>query len=286
MSENSPANMNTWPNKKEEFSVDPETLFKIDPEGNFLPQTNIENLKSPWKETVDIIKDVYVEVLGDKIVSIYLSGSVAQGLARENTSDLDMVAFINQDISRDEIKKILKEKGRQALEERQLRVPKLDLNVLPISRIVGENVKTRTQFIVKLLSVPVYGTDYSDELPQFKADKETAGKLTFDLNENIQKAEEELLQTENREEIQKVCKWIMKNIVRQGFCLVVPLENTYTISLETASTLFGKRFPEKADLMKQAFEFCLQPSSDKQEIKKVIDGLGVWLQQKVSELKQ
>lgn len=57
---------------KNELVIDKKTLFKKDQNDNLIPEGSIGNLKDPWLATVNIIKSIYIEELGESLVSIYM----------------------------------------------------------------------------------------------------------------------------------------------------------------------------------------------------------------------
>lgn len=190
-----------------------------------------------------------------------------------------MFAVVNKDIDNDR-KKIIKEKAIQILKTKFGSAPKVDLNIVSQDSIIGEESKFRMQFITKLLSAPVYGKDFSEELPNFKADKDTARNLVTNLSKKLSKAKDELLNANNEATLKKICRWVMKKIIRSGFLQVMAEHGVYTNSLETSTALFSNKFPEKAEPMKKAYALSREPTSDKNQILEVVNQLVDWIDDK------
>lgn len=264
--------------------IDPKTLFKKDSNGYLLPEGKESNIISPWKEVVGKVKNVYLDTYGDEIVSIYVSGSVARGVPGK-LSDLDTFAILKRDVSEEENSNFSK-KVYQELDPNKNTLPKLDSRLLPLSSIIGDNADFRDQFILKLLSAPVYGEDLAHKLPNFKADKDTAKKLMGNSNKSIQRAKEIFQNTDDPSRIKNICRWIMKKFMKNCFYPIMAKEEVYTNSPETALILFSKYFPEKTQVMKQVYDLCNEPSASKEEIIKVIDEISPWLNDQVEKLRK
>jgi predicted nucleotidyltransferase len=274
---------NNFSNKNEEILIDSKTLFKKDEEGNLLPEGHIDNLKSPWKEVVEKIKDSYLEKFGNQIISIYASGSVARGVPDEQLSDIDTFAIVKEKVSEEEIEKF-KQEIRKELAGQYDFSSGLDIRVLPLSDFTGDDANFRKQFIAKLLSTPIYGEDLSGKLPDFKANRETAIGLVQNLNGDLDKLKKLILESETPERTKKLCRNTFKRIIKNSFYPIMAEDELYTNSLDTMAVLFGKKFPEKADLMKEAFGLSSHPIEDKQKIIKIIDELGFWVADKNKQL--
>ena len=264
--------------------IDPKTLFKKDFEGNLLPEGKESNLVSPWKELIEKVKNVYINTYGEEVVSIYVSGSVARGVPNK-LSDLDTFAVLRSSVTEEENSNFSKKVYRELKNDGNT-LPKLDSRLLPLSSIIGEEANFRDQFIIKLLSVPIYGEDLARKLPNYKPNKETASKLIQNLSNSIQKAKNIIENTNDPKKIKEFCRWIMKKFIKHCFYPVMAKEGVYTNSLETALILFSKNFPEKASVMEQVYNLCTEPTADKNEIIQIIDDVSPWLIYQVEELKK
>lgn len=262
--------------KEEKVDFNPETIFKLDENGNILPEGKIENIRPPWNLVVDKVKNIYLNKFKDNILSVYVSGSVARGVPDAESSDLDMFAIVKDQISEEEAGRF-KFETRTEIRELKPFSPRLDIRVIPVSHLTGENGSYRLRFITKLLSTPVYGKDFTNELPDFKANNETAIGLMQDLKSDLEKRRNDLLKADDPNKIQTLCRRVTKRIIRNAFYTIMGKEGVFTNSLETSVVLFNKNFPEKSALMNEAYEMSQNLSKDKEKIIKIIDELGMWV---------
>jgi predicted nucleotidyltransferase len=264
-------------------SIDQTTIFKKDSEGYLLNITNKERIPPHWKEIIETVKEVGLETLGENVISIYVSGSVARGVPDEKNSDLDMFAIVREPVPEEE--------QRNISETIQTRLgadikKKVGFHMFPLTKILGDASSSRRQFLVKLLSMPIYGEDFRDMLPEFKANKETARILCEDIAARIEKSKEQLRVIDDEEIIKLIGRKLMKKFIRQGFYPIMIDKEIYTSSSETASILFAQAYPEKAELMQKAYEICKEPTGDKEKILAVVDALGPWLIEEAKKLQE
>ena len=76
----------------------------------------------------------------------------------------------------------------------------------------------------------------------------------------------ELLVENNVKEIEEICRWMMKRIIRTGFETVMLQENVYTRDLYPNYKVFCKYHPAKTALMRKALRLAIEPTSNKTKI--------------------
>ena len=77
------------------------SYFELDSDGYIMNPASIEKIQSKWYPAIDDVIEVYKKVCGDKLINIYVRGSVAKGQAVEGISDLDTYAFIEGPLTSD-----------------------------------------------------------------------------------------------------------------------------------------------------------------------------------------
>ena len=263
--------------------IDPRTIFKTDPEGNLLPEGGASKIDKRYEGLIEEIKTKIIELLGtENIVSIYVSGSVATGTADAN-SDID-IRIIMKERMGEELELSKKQQIKAQIEKRGL-VTKIDISFASVAELVGAKPSFRKRFIHKLLSVCVYGEDLNSQLPNFKADKRTAVKLSDNIRSKVDETMEKLRTREDPIEIKNACRWIMKMILRNSFLLVIDNEKKFTISLDTMAKLFKKHFPQKSAPIEQVLDLCNNPTDDKKKIAQILADYAPWLVEQLEILK-
>ncbi len=253
--------------------IDPKTIFKTDVNGNLLPEGSVSSIESRYGEIIEKIKEKYIELLGsENILSIYVSGSVARG-ATDKNSDIDTFVVVKEKMSEEAMSSLRKE-IKSSVSKKSL-VLKIDIDFVLIGELLsGKNF--RKQFTAKLLSACVYGQDLSPQLPNFKADVETAKRLAVNIQKIVDKAKQMLSEKETSTDVKLTCRWVMKMILRNSFFVVMGREKKFTNSLDTMAKLFTKNFPQKSGSMDEILHLCNEPTDDKSKIEKILKRLSAF----------
>ena len=157
------------------------TVLKVDLEGFLVGQSSIENLQSPWKEAVEDIRDAYVTRWGELLHSVYVRGSVSRGTPIEGVSDIDTVAFVNDDP--DDIEGVDKwvSSVEKELRERYPFCTKVEVGLRPVEGIItGQNRVARPV----LLYDQIIFSELTTTLPAF-VDRLTPQSLAFLYNDLV-----------------------------------------------------------------------------------------------------
>ena len=265
------------PEDNNESTIDQTTLFKKDDDGNLLPIVSQDTIAPSWRELIDKTKEVGLEFLGKNVISIYVTGSVARGVPDGKSSDLDMFAIVHEGISHDD--EIQLEEKVKELSDKEI-----NFHAIPVTRLFGDKPKPRMQFIIKLLGTPVHGENLGDLLPDWKTDINTARALTEDIEKHIEKIKKALEETEDDEEVAHLGRKIMKKFIRQAFYHAMIERGVYTSSFETAYVLCSQVYPEKKELLRQAYSICTHPTNDKETVIALINSIGPWVIEETNKL--
>src|SRR5437868_1345473 len=124
-------------------------------EGFLIGEGSPDKIQGKWKEAVDEIVKGYTDHLGEKVISVYIGGSVGSGSQIENSSDIDAYAIV--DMSDEDIKKattgwLKEEKAR--IDAKFTFQRGIDMALSSIN-----NISEMRKFQFKLLAALVYGKD-------------------------------------------------------------------------------------------------------------------------------
>ena len=256
------------------------TVLKVDLEGFLVGQSSIENLQSPWKEAVEDIRDAYVTRWGELLHSVYVRGSVSRGTPIEGVSDIDTVAFVNDDP--DDIEGVDKwvSSVEKELRERYPFCTKVEVGLRPVEGIItGQNRVGRA--MLKVNSVCLYGTDLAPQLPKVKPGPDMYS-MVWKFDQDIYSREAKIRSGERvLDEAQ--CRVIMKRILRAGMELVMEQEQVFTRDLYPCYEMFAKYYPEKVSKMYRALELSINPSTNQEEVLGLLEDLGYWLGAEIKE---
>src|SRR3989344_3503683 len=145
------------PEELNKNEINPKTILKTDSDGNLVPEGNASKINWRYEKIINEIKIKIIELLGTKnIVSIYVSGSVATGIADTN-SDID-IRIIMKERMKKEVELSKRQEIKTQFKKKKLDT-KIDISFASVVELIGKKSSFRKQFIHKLLSVCVYGED-------------------------------------------------------------------------------------------------------------------------------
>ena len=254
------------PLTKNEIEIKPiGSYFQIDKDGFIVNPTSLENLQPDWKPAINSLVDIYKAKHGDKLVCVYIRGSVAKGEAVKDISDLDSFAYVK--LKQEEIKSDWISKAEQELITKYPFITKIEIDTLPVS-------KAFKNIVILNQSLCVYGDPL--DVPKLKPGKEMAihaprlEKRMSRISKNLEAANDEA-------KIKRLCVQLMKTILRTGFEITMERSKKYTRDLYPCYETFSEYYPEKESQMKEVLCYALNPSSDKSKIKKIFNDMGDWL---------
>jgi len=255
-------------------------FFPMDKEGFIVNPTSKDKIKDHWINIIADIIEQYRIKYRNEVHSIYLRGSVAQGLDIENLSDLDMFALIydknNNYISWKNVS--WAKQFQKKLQSKYDLQSQIDLGYSSYTSNINK-MDLKIQMLLKTQSLCVWGQDIISKIQEFKPGEEMNINLRWiesDLNNTLQK----LQSTDNSENLKDLCKTIMKMIVRSGFELVIQREAKFTNHLYQCYETFSKYYPDKKQMMHQALDLFVNPTDIKSTIILIIEELGFWIVKK------
>jgi len=242
----------------------------IDRDGFIVGEASAAKFQEKWKPAIEEVIAAYLENFGDKLVSVYVRGSVARGAAIDEISDLDTRAIVSIPKEQIDVKW-----GKEFNKEITKKYP--FIKGVQISASTPEqavNRKMGLHVILKTQAVCVYGKDITESIPGIKPNQEAAQHFRNIQNE-LQTTIDFLgngkgTNVQNKDR----CSWIMKRVLRTGFELVMEREQKYTRDLYPCYESFTKYYAEKKDSMYKTLELAINPTD---EPKIIIPILKDWL---------
>ncbi|MCH7850209.1 MAG: hypothetical protein IH845_01045 [Nanoarchaeota archaeon] len=246
------------------------SILKTNKKGYLIKESSIGKIKSPWKKAVDDLKKELIINLGKSIHSIYIRGSVAKGASIKGVSDLDGIVIVRRKLSNT----LWLNNVREKLLSKYKFITKLDIHIEPISRTTKKYKDYNRRFEIKIQSVCIYGKDLGKNFEEFKPTKFMACRQNgYLMHDEINKLKNELKRSKDKR-TRLWCTWIMKRILRTGALLTLEKEKAFTRDLYPAYSLFSKYYPSKEGEMKKCLEFAVFPTTNKNEIIKLVNGIG------------
>ena len=228
-------------------------------------------IRSPWKQVIQAIIGGTQLHFGRWLHSVYVRGSVAKGKAICGVSDLDMTAVIGRLLSKSDFE--WRDEFLAQISKTASFISSIELPLYTRNQLLNRPGHERERFFLKTQSVCVCGDDLAVTIKDFAPSRRTifyASSLTERLNYATA-----CLRTCT--DTERTCRWIMKNIVRAGFEIVMEREGKYTRDLYPCYRAFSRHYPELSDQMRRALKLAIEPTQDVSRIREIIDGLGVRL---------
>lgn len=232
------------------------SYFKLDEEGYFINPASKDKIQEKWSPLIKDIINMYKEMYGeDKLVSVYIRGSVAKGEAIDGVSDLDTITYV--DLPKVDIKyDWIDEKEKEFLEKYPF------CTGIELGADALEAAK-EDQFLIGQ-SALVYGKDLQES--KIKLDENIlihSKKFNKTMEWFENKLKEDLPQSERI----NACVWMSKQFLRTGMELCVLRSQKYSRDLYLCWEQFSYYYPEKSDDMYELLNLALNPISDSEKIK-------------------
>jgi hypothetical protein len=133
------------------------------------------------------------------------------------------------------------------------------------------------KFQMKVLSALVYGKDFDTELPKYKLDRETLGRIRVNVGKDIEMATKEIQETDDSREIIRICAWISKRLIRSAGMTCMWKGDIFTMDVAVLMDVATANYPDKKVEISRLLEYTENPISSKIEIVDILNTFGMWL---------
>jgi len=207
----------------------------------------------------------YIEELGGLVREIRLMGSVARGDAVPPFSDIDFIALLSQDPTKEQATAI---EGKAAGMSRQFAcVSKVDLET-----VVLERLSEARRFILSSDSVHLWGTDLYTLLEQRVSRRKLADMLTPDLQGIVSRYQEAVRELPGDDEamLMQWSRWSGKDVLK---CLrreALLAGGTYERTIAGIHRQLRVHMPGRIELLDALYELYVRPEPDRERILAVL----------------
>jgi len=260
------------------------SYFRLDSQG-YVQGVQSVDIDKKWKELLFKTVDFYKEQLGDDLHSVYVRGSVAKNEAIDNISDLDTFAFSlserQYDIDPDE-------EFNNSMMDKYTFCTHIEIGVIPMSKLFApfpKRKRTIWEELIKTQSICVFGEDLSLKIDPFKLE-DMHGHSLYIYDEVFKKLPGYIEEDKNNNtDLEQLCSWVIRRIIRGAFDLVMEREKLFTRDLYFCYESVIKYYPKKSDSLKTLLEYAINPSADYNQWLPLVEELASWIEserQKVS----
>jgi hypothetical protein len=257
-------------------------FHKIDSDGNIINNAKRSKIIEPWRGAVDDIINTYSANFKDKILSIYLRGSVACKRAIEYISDIDFMVIVRQEFNDDNLS-IAQSMGDDLKSKYQF-VTAVSFDIINYKEMFLDQLPCHfnAAFTIQTQGVLLYGQDLAKRLRKFQPDILTACYIASDL-QSIYNNLINILQNTRPPAIDlfELCRWIMKLILRNLFLSLMPTEKRYTRDLYSSYHIASRHYPHYSAELYRILELAIAPTQDRNTILLILQTTGSWVAQEI-----
>jgi uncharacterized protein len=256
-------------------TVPPTARKGLDAQGCIEREGSLGRIPQPFRAVVAAARDRVLDLLGPRLHSAYLYGSIPRGTARVGRSDLDLLLAL-----RDEPTDADREGVRELGEALDKEFPQIDgVGTLLYSRdlLLSEPERHDLGWFVACLCTPLLGDDLAEYLPRYRPDALLARETNGDLALLLPRWRERIAEADSDETRTRLVRFMSRHLVRTAFTLVMPRWNGWTSDLGEMAEVFGAYYPERAEQLRAAAVLGHAPTADTAVLRTYVDDLGPWL---------
>ena len=257
--------------------------FQIDERGYLVNNCDIQNNQNHWLEVIEAVKDIYLTTWQDNIHSIYLRGSISQGIAIDYVSDVDSFAILKPGFESTNILDRAKVEAWATESETQLQAKFPFITGLEVGLVLFESIEDKNNiynFTIEVQATCIYGDDLASQIDPYKINHEIAFQTKY-IHFHLEQFWSEY-PNETEEEKKLWLNWLMRRFLRLGIEFVMQDEQRYTRDLYLCYESFAKHYPQQAEQMYFALELAINPKTNEEVITFVRD-FGDWLVNEASK---
>ncbi|MER6036284.1 nucleotidyltransferase domain-containing protein [Streptomyces sp. NPDC001835] len=248
----------------------------LDTQGFLVREGSLARVPDAFRPVVAAARDRLPDLLGARLHSAYLYGSIPRGTARPGRSDFDLLLALREeptDADRQDVRAF-----GERLDEEFLQIDGVGALLYGRGRLLSEMERHDMGWFVACLCTPLLGDDLAAHLPRYRPDSLLARETNGDLALLLPRWRERIERTAGTEEaLRPLVRFMSRHLVRTGFTLVMPRWRGWTSDLREMAGAFGAHYPERAAQMRRAAECGYEPVGDADVLRSYVDDLGPWL---------
>lgn len=239
----------------------------IDSAGYVQSDISIEKVSAAFKPVLSESISGLVRVLGSKLHSIYLYGSVGRGNAVFGESNLDLSIIVKTTLSEAE------EATLNQLERniccRYEAISKLECDVGSYAQAMVAN-EYEWQFWLKHMCICVWGDDLREGISPYKPSL----KVGLEMNKDIRRRLLTTLKRLNDNNYLAEGKSIAKKVLRTHYALYSEMDNSFYTSLPEIAACLQRYEPEMKNSIEDALSMAKGLIASQQSVVELINGYG------------
>lgn len=250
------------------------TIIKVNNSGEIPNIGDLRKIKHKYLPIISEVKDIYTKVLDKNLTSLYVRGSVSNGLDTK-FSDLDFVTITKKEISKKQENKLLIHTVN--LQNKYKSVTGFELASVSLRHLVRSKDYFNLRMNLKTSSVLIKGKDITNLLPKIIPGKQLSIQIFNYTNDEYLRFKRYFLSSEEKSYLGKNrpvefwCGWIMRVLSRSGIGILMLKEKVYTNDIIYISKRMVKEYPEFRPLFSQSKKWVTKPTYDKKEVENFLN---------------
>lgn len=225
----------------------------------FIPMPPAVEFQVEFRPVIAAVSESLISLLGKRLHSLYLYGSVARGRAQNGVSDLDVCMVLTHPVRSSECHQLTDIASDIAF--RYPIVCKIDFDIGELADVLDSENRYSWGYWLKHHCRCIYGEDLTQRFDPFKPSKTIAVAVNGDFAAVLEKYIAQLTQLTDRDEQKKIQRAAARKLIRSTNLLRTEAESDWPETLAEHATRLVTRYPEKAD----EIDYFLRESIDPTE---------------------
>jgi hypothetical protein len=247
----------------------PLVFFKTDAQGYIVNESDIKNIKKPWLDVVDDMREVFSSYIGLQLHSVYIYGEFAKGKTIKGPTDFWVIIVTN-----DEIIIPWLEEYRQYLVGKYPVASKLIFKLETLEKVAYSD---SYKFSIKHEYVCIQGNNLANKIEKYRPGPKICFK-SVRFEEAVPLWYNYIMANLTDTALIKKASLLICNLMlHAGMEICMEKEKKYTKDIYTCYKVFSKYYPNKESYMRQAFNWVQEPTGDAAELLELMNVLGKWI---------
>ena len=230
--------------------------YGLDSNGYIVSEVHVDHIDAIYWPCIRDSIDRLEKLFSERLMSVYIYGSVARGDAVIEKSDLDLLAMFDTTLSVDELTKLRKLVAELSHDYQSL-VREVGITFAYYDETMDPANYYENAFL-KELCVCVSGEDVMKPFGPYPLIPEIPIQFNGDISEKSSRLLEKL-ETSSEEEFQFVTQKIARKLIRTFYSMVMVRSQIWTSRIDEQAHVFLSHFPEKKTAVDTLLKWIAEP---------------------------
>jgi len=258
------------------------TKIGTDSEGYIVNNISLNKIPEQYIEPLDFIVKNLKSILGSKLHSIYIYGSVGRGNAIVGKSDVDLSIIVGNLVTNNE--RELLELGKEELLKKYSYIPKVDYDIGVLDEVLLSENLYFWGFWLKHCCSCIYGENLAQRFPKMKPSKNIAINMNRKIESELQNYKRRIETEEDCDKLNLLVKSALKRVIRGTYTLTIESDMSWSDNLSDNVEIFQHYYPRE-DTIRRVKELLEATSVNKEEVLDAIEYFKCWVTAELDKFK-